>query len=102
MLNINSETKEKLDEKKEEILPNLLDQIFLICKQDDNNSFYNDIEKFEQKIEKLDKKLQEKNQLLEQSKDIENKLYNELQELDDKIFEKRTKILSLLGSDLWL
>lgn len=99
MVNLKEIKNEKIEERKKELLPNILDQILLICKEDENFKIYNDLDNYEKIIESSKRKLNKKKQLLEQSKEIENKLMNELKELDEDIFKKRNNLLKELGSE---
>lgn len=89
-----------LKKKKEEILPKLLDQILLICKEDKNFKYTKELENYEVIIEATKKKLNKKEELFEQSKEIENKLVSELNELETNNNNKRKKLLKELGSEL--
>lgn len=90
---------EKIEERKKDLLPNILDEILSICKEDENFKVSNELENYDKIIKSSKKKLNHKESLLEQSKNIENKLLNELKELDNIILDKRNSLLKELGSD---
>lgn len=100
MVKLNEIKNEKIEEKKEKILPELLDQILFICKEDDNFKISKEIQSYDKIIESTKRKLKHKEELLEQSKEIENKLLTELKELENENYEKRSNLVKELGSEL--
>lgn len=100
MLNLNELKNEKIENIKENVLPDLLDEILLICKEDDNFKVSKNIRNYDEFIKSEQKKLDEKKKLLNQSKEIEEKLLNELENLKQENYIKRSNLLSELGSEV--
>lgn len=99
MVQLNEIKNEKIEERKKELIPGILDQILLICKEDENFKVSDELNNYDKIIESSKKKLSQKETLLEQSKEIENKLLKELKELDNEILNKRNNLLNELGSN---
>ncbi|MCF7927441.1 MAG: hypothetical protein K9L74_07725 [Candidatus Izimaplasma sp.] len=99
MVKLNEIKNEDIEKRKEEVLPNLLDQILLICKEDENFKISKKIENYDKVIESSKRKLNHKKELLDQAKEIENKILKELNQLEEENTYKRNNLLSELGSE---
>lgn len=100
MVELKEINNEKLEKRKSELIPDILDRILLICKEDENFKVSNELQNYDKIIESSRKKLKNKEHLIEQSKEIETKLLDELKDLNDEISEKRYNLLKELGSEL--
>lgn len=100
MLHLNEIKNNIIEKRKEESFYDIINQILLICKEDENFKISKEIDSYDKIVESTKKKLKHKQELLEQSKEIENKLKQELSELDEENETKRENLLVELGSDL--
>ncbi len=98
-MEISEANNENYQQKKENILPSLLDQIFLICKNDDTFDITDKLKNYDLILESSKKKLNKKQNLLHKSKEIEERLLTELSNLENENNKKRGKLLNELGSE---
>lgn len=84
----------------EESLPDIVNQIFAICKSDPNFPLKDKVESVEFTIETLKKKIEKQNHLLEKAKKIEQDATKKYTMLESKNFETKAKILESIGSEI--
>jgi len=89
-----------LAKKKKEVLPEMIDRIFAVCKNDPNFKIKNKIDNIDNITESVNLRIVKQNSLLENAKEIEEKLNKKLSILDDSIFDMKSKLLESLGSEL--
>lgn len=93
---------EELEQKNisKEMLPEILDRIFMICKTDPNFPLKNKVEALEDTISRMDKKIAKQEKLLEQAETIKKDLVKKISYLDDKNFQLKSELLDILGSGI--
>ena len=96
---------EKVDEstllkKKKEFLPEMIDKIFAICKNDPNFHMKSKINNIENSVKEINFKVSKQNKLLEKGEGIEKDLLKKISILDNNIFDMKSKLLESLGSEL--
>jgi len=98
-----SDKKIKLEElqKKKEFLPSILNEIFVICKED--KLFSNSVEStkdLDKKIKSLESRINKQSALLKKSGDLKNNINKKIELIESDIFKLRVKLLEQLGSEL--
>ena len=83
-----------------EMLPQVLERIFAICKTDPEFPLKDKLESVEYVIENLNKKIAKKDDLLQQGKGIQKDLNTKFELINNSNIELREKILESLGSEL--
>jgi len=86
--------------KKHDIIPNVIDHIFTICKEDKNFNIESNVKIIDKKITEINKKISKQKFLIEKSNDIKNDLLKKIKRLDDESFKIKYKVLEILGSEL--
>jgi len=79
----------------------LLNEIFQICRNE--QLFTDEREKFDSLVEKVKEykeKVKSKDELIEKSESYENSLQNKLEDMNQRILDKRIRLLEDLGSNL--
>jgi len=95
----------EITEKKQtskEMLPQVLERIFAICKTDPEFPLKDKLESVEYVIENLNKKINKKNILYKKGKQIQKDLNMKFELIDKSNLELRERILESLGSELWI
>ena len=82
-----------------ELLPQIVDRIFSICKNDSNFELKDELEIVENKIKSLQQKISKQENLLIQSYELKNDLQQRLEILENDNSKKQIELLELLGSD---
>jgi len=85
-----------------ETISSIIDEIFLICKNDRRFINYDQVKKLDEVINILKEKDDRHNKLLENSKTIDEDFNNKLKDLDIYITNTTSKLLESLGSEIWL
>lgn len=93
---------EKIDNKNntKEHLPQIVERIFAICKNDQHFHLSKEMEIAENKIDLLTQKNHRHNNLLKQSKLLKNDLKQRLETIENQNEKKKIELLELLGSYL--
>jgi hypothetical protein len=93
---------EKLEKKKtsKEMLPQVLERIFAICKTDPAFTLKDKLESVEYVIENLNKKIKKKDNLYKQGKKLKKNLETKFELINNSNLELRERILETLGSEL--
>lgn len=79
----------------------LLDEIFQVCRNEE--FFGEEKEKYNslsEQIKGYKEKVKNKNNLIEKSESYENSLQNKLEDMNQRILDKRIRLLDELGSSL--
>lgn len=93
---------EKLEKKKtsKEMLPQVLERIFAICKTDPGFPLKDNLESVEYTIYSLKKKIEKKNMLYKKGQQIQKDLKMKFELINNSNLELRERILETLGSEL--
>jgi len=83
-----------------ELLPQIIDRIFLTCKNDSNFRLKDEMEIVENKIQALLKKIEKQDHLLDESNKIREDLKQRLEILESSNNNKQLQLLEELGSEL--
>jgi hypothetical protein len=83
-----------------EMLPQVLERIFAICKTDPDFPLKDKLESVEYVIENLNKKIKKKNHLYNQGQKLKKDLETKLELINNSNLELREQILETLGSEL--
>ena len=92
--------KSKIIKKKKEFLPEMIDKIFAICKNDPNFQMKSNLNKIENILEAINVKLNRQNKLLEKGENIEKDISKKISILDNNIFDMKSRLLESLGSEI--
>ena len=99
-MKIEKVNKSKIIKKKKEFLPEMIDKIFAICKNDPNFQMKSNLNKIENILEAINVKLNRQNKLLEKGENIEKDISKKISILDNNIFDMKSKLLESLGSEI--
>lgn len=93
---------EKLDQivRSQELLPQIVDRIFSVCKSDPSFHLKDELEIIENKVLSLQRKIQKQDSLLKQSEEIEKDILQRMSILDDHNQQKQIELLESIGSEL--
>ena len=93
---------EKLEKKQtsKEMLPQVLERIFAICKTDPEFPLKDKLESVEYVIENINKKIRKKDYLCKQGKTLQKDLETKFELINNSNLELRETILETLGSEL--
>jgi septal ring factor EnvC (AmiA/AmiB activator) len=93
---------EEVEVKKDnkEMLPQIVNRIFSICKTDKNFPLKEQIERVEKKMTFLKHKIKKQNDLFKQSQQLTYQLDERLNILEDQNANLKEKLLESLGSEL--
>lgn len=83
-----------------ELLPQIVDRIFSICKVDPSFHLKDEMEIIENKIQSLLNKITKQDKLLEQSEVLKKDLVQRIEIMEDENIRKQTELLETLGSDV--
>ena len=85
---------------KDELIPTVLEHIFVICKEDKHFDLKEKNTVVDNKLNLVNSKLKKQNSLFEQSEKIKKDLLEKLKNIDDESFTLKYKILETLGSEI--
>lgn len=96
------ESRIKLEQlkKKEGLIPQVVEKVFSICKEDENFSMQADIESLEERITILKQKNKKQDSLLTQSGELKSNLLSKVKNVEEQCFSIKVKLLEALGSDI--
>ena len=83
-----------------ELLPQIIDRIFSICKSDPTFHLKNELEIVENKITSNRTKIKKQHSLLKQSDELRKDIIQRIEILDDHNERKQIELLESLGSEL--
>ena len=83
-----------------ELLPQIVDRIFAVCRKDPNFHLKDEMEIVENRMESLRHKIEKQDSLLRQSTELMRDLSQRVSILDDQNEKKQIELLESLGSDL--
>ena len=87
-------------ENPQELLPQIVERIFAICKNDENFKLKDDLKNVESNVEVLNKRIEKQNVLLEKSNILKKDLLHKLQILSDDNERQQMKLLESIGGEL--
>ena len=87
-------------ESNRELLPQIMDRIFAVCKNDPNFQLKDEMEIVENKTVSLKQKIEKQNVLLSQSNLLSKDLLQRIEVLENQNERKQTELLEALGSDI--
>ena len=99
-MKIEKVNKSKIIKKKKEFLPEMIDKIFAICKNDPNFQMKSNLDKIEKIIEAINVKVNKQNTLLIKGENIEKDISKKISILDNNIFDMKSRLLESLGSEI--
>jgi len=88
------------NDRKEVVLPEIVNRVFAICKNDSRFPLKIKIEEVESEILNLNEKIKKQESLIEKSKNIRRDLDKRKNILEAYNYELREKILESLGSEM--
>jgi len=83
-----------------ELLPQIVDRIFSVCRNDPNFELKDEMEIVENRMESLKQKIDKQVQLLHQSNELSKDLMQRIEVLSNQNEKKQIELLESLGSDI--
>lgn len=87
-------------ENPQELLPQIVERIFAICKNDENFELRDELKDTETNIAELNQKIERQNELLEQSATLKKDLLDRVAILSDENERQQMKLLESIGGEL--
>ena len=87
-------------ESNRELLPQIMDRIFAVCKNDPNFQLKDEMEIVENRTTSLKQKIEKQDVLLSQSNLLSKDLLQRIEVLENQNERKQTELLEALGSDI--
>lgn len=84
----------------QELLPQIVERIFAICKTDPNFNLKDELEIIENKTEAMKQKIKKQDALLDQSNKLKSDLLQRLEILDSHNEKHQMRLLESIGSEL--
>ncbi len=93
---------EILEQKKNkaEKIPQIVNRIFAICRNDSNFPLKNEMENVDDRIIDVENKIKKQDNLLKQSSELKNDLVQRIEVIDDNNNRLQMQLLESLGSEL--
>lgn len=93
---------ENLDQpiQSKELLPQIVDRIFSICKSDPSFHLKDELEIIENKMISIKKKIEKQDSLLKQSDELKQDVIQRIEILDEHNERKQIELLESMGSEL--
>ena len=88
------------EEKTKELLPQIVDRIFAICRNDPNFKLKDEMEIVENRMASLSQKIDKQEGLLSQSNKLSKDLMQRIESLGSENERKQMELLESLGSDI--
>lgn len=86
--------------KPQELLPQIVDRIFSVCKSDPSFHLKDELEIIENKIISLQHKINRQNSLMEQSDKLKKDIMQRIEIIDEHNQRKQVELLESIGSEL--
>ena len=83
-----------------DLLPQIVDRIFSICKVDPSFHLKDEMEIIGNKIQSILNKIEKQDNLLEQSENLKKDLMQRIEVMDDNNGRRQVELLETLGSEL--
>ena len=84
----------------QELLPQIVERIFAICRSDPNFRLKDELEIVENNIQAFQQKIERQNELLEQSSNLKNDLLKRLKILENQNESKQIHLIESIGGEL--
>jgi len=81
----------------QELLPQIIERIFAICKNDSHFELKDELKEIENKIENINKKMDKQDTLMTQSINLKKDMLERITILDDQNEKKQMKLLDSIG-----
>ena len=81
----------------QELLPQIIERIFAICKNDSHFELKDELKEIENKIENINNKISKQKKLMEQSVNLKKDMLERISILDDQNEKKQMKLLDSIG-----
>jgi len=88
------------NQKNDDFISEVIDRIFLICREDENFNEADKLNSIDEKISLLREKINKQDQLLVKSKQMKVSLKRKMDELDNGILSEKAQLLESLGSEI--
>lgn len=86
--------------KMKELLPQIVERIFAICRTDPNFHLRNEMEIIENKLQSINQKIAKQDQLLEQSSKLKKDIIQRIEIIDNDNIHKQNELLESIGSEI--
>lgn len=86
--------------KTKELLPQIVERIFAICRTDPNFHLKNEMEIIENKLQSINQKIAKQDQLLEQSNVLKKDIIQRIELIDNNNIHKQSELLESIGSEI--
>jgi len=86
--------------KTQELLPQIVERIFSICKNDPNFTLKDELEIVENKSESIKQKIEKQYELLVKSSELKKDLLERLEVIENQNERKQIELLEAMGSEL--
>ena len=83
-----------------ELLPQIVDRIFSVCRSDPNFKLKDEMEIVENRMLSLKQKIHKQTTLLDQSDNLRSDLLQRIEVLDNQNERKQIELIELLGSEV--
>lgn len=100
VITIESQTNLKKLKQKNNFIPEMVDRLFLICKDDKNFTIRTDVESIDIQLNMLKERIIKQDSLLTQAQNMKDELSSKLNSIDEKSFRIKVDVLESLGSEL--
>jgi len=90
----------EIKENPQELLPQIVERIFAICKNDANFKLKDELKDVETSMEGVNKKIERQDELLEHSNTLKKDLLQRLEILSDQNERHQIKLLESIGGEL--
>ena len=83
-----------------ELLPQVIERIFAVCRTDDNFKFKDDLETIESKSKLINDKIEKQQSLLKQSGELKKDLLHRIASIDSQNEKQQINLLQSIGGEL--
>lgn len=87
------------EENVQELLPQVVERIFKVCRNDSSFKLKDDLNSIEDIIYNTNKKIEKQKQLLEKSSEIKSDLMKRLREISNENELKQIRLLEMIGEE---
>jgi len=81
----------------QELLPQIIERIFAICKNDSHFELKDELKEIEDKIKNINKKINKQDKLLSQSNELKKDILERIAIIDNQNEKKQIKLLDSIG-----
>lgn len=83
-----------------EMLPQIMMRMYAVCKNDPSFHLKTQVVEVEKKVSVLNRQLEKKEELLQKSNEIHDDLKKRLDDIEQKNYELKSRLLDELGSEI--